>query len=45
MGENNAIIIQNKYSALINCTKGESLSALPLVCQLVVIGIGFQTSS
>lgn len=40
-----AIIIQNKYSALIKCTKGESLAALPLVCQLVVIGIGFQTSS
>ena len=36
MGENNAIIIQNKYSALIKCTKGESLAALPLVCQLVV---------
>ena len=31
-----AIIIQNKYSALIKCTKGESLAALPLVCQLVV---------
>ena len=31
-----AIIIQNKYCVLIKCTKGESLAALPLVCQLVV---------
>lgn len=31
-----AIIIQNYYCVLIKCAKGESLAALPLVCQLVV---------